>query len=741
MKGYTYPEARYSDVADDFFGTKVPDPYRWLEDASSRETSQWVGKQNELTDSVLKNDDLFDRIFKGLEGSWNFTKPFLRRRYGKRVFYFRSDGLSNQPVLYMREDGVVDDKGLAVEREVLNPNNFSEDGTRAVLVWKCSDDGTILTYSLSASGSDWQEIHIRAIDDDYINGIYDDVNELYPEILHHCRFPSISWNYNCSGFFYTRSPGPGEVPEIDRINYGKVFYHELGSCQDEDILVWEDNNDKTLNPSITTSADGNFLLISLGRTCDPKNRVWVKNIKNCYGGRLTESASDGNRVKSSRSGGSLTVSIQVVRTPKVEGFTKVVDTEDFGYLCYGSRGNTFYFANDTGAPNWRLLSLTLNDRCEGEFKEVIGESSLVFSSCAICEGGILVSYEDKACHRLFLHDFDGSLKEEISLPGPGSVPGFWGSSKAREASFCFTSYLSPLSIFELDTVSGKVEEVERSSSEFDGSPFETTQIFATSKDGTKVPMFVTCKKGLKLDGNNSVILYGYGGFGVSLNPGFSVVTSSWIENGGVYVVANLRGGGEFGRIWHEAGTKERKQNVFDDFIACGEHLIAKGYTCSDKLGIWGGSNGGLLTAACILQKPELFRAAISSVPVIDMLRFHRFTCGRYWVSDYGNGEESKEAFDYLMAYSPLHNVIKGQSYPAVLIATADTDDRVVPMHGKKFAAVMQAADDGTSPNPILLRVERKAGHGHGKPVSKCIESSAYMLTFFCKMLKLEPEIF
>jgi len=676
----SYPPARRGEVVDDYHGTKVPDPYRWLEDPEGDETVAWVRAQNELVDELVRRSPLFADMRSALEKRWNYTRFGVPRRYGGRLFYSRNDGLQNQPVIYVQADHGQE------PTVVLDPNTLSDDGTVAVTNWKCSKDGKLIVYGRSSSGSDWQQIHIREIQ----------TGREFDEVLHHCRWPSIAWNEDGSGFFYHRYPAPGTVPEEDLINFCTVWFHRLNTPQDDDVLVWEAPEDKTLTPHPISTHDGRWLLLHLGRTCDPKNRVYLRRLD-----------SDGP-------------------------FIKLVDDENAGYGFIGSRGDTLYFMNDTDAPRWRVVTCDLSDPAAPVWTEVIPQGEGVIDSVCLTTEGLVVSHEVHAHHECSLYDFDGRFERSIALPALGSVFDVWGRPDLSTVYFGFTSFLHPMTIYRYDTATDEMTTLYQPTVDFDPTPYETRQIFFTSKDGTQVPMFVTCRRDQPLDGSAPVLLYGYGGFAVSMTPGFGIPCTVWLERGGIYVVANIRGGNEYGRDWHEGGKRANKQNVFDDFIAAGEWLCANGYTRPERLAIWGGSNGGLLTAACMLQRPDLFGAVISSVPVIDMLRFHKFTCGRFWVSDYGNAEEDPEHFKFLFAYSPLHNVVDGVEYPPLLVMTADTDDRVVPSHGKKFVAELQhrAGGDG----PLLLHVETRAGHGMGKPTSKQIEERALMLTFLFQHL-------
>ena len=687
MPSFVYPPARRSDVVDSYHGREVADPYRWLEDPDSKETVEWVEAQNALTDGYVRESANFEPLRRVLEGRWNYQRFGVPRVYGDRLFYFKNSGLQNQSVLCSLGEGEDEPK------IVIDPNEFSDDGTIAIGSWSCSRDGKIVVYTKSASGSDWQEIHIRHVEE----------QTEFDEVLHHCRWTSIAWNADCTGFFYNRYPAEGEVAEEDRINFVKVCFHKLGTPQEEDELIWERPEDKTLTAHPETTSDGRYLVLSLLRSCDPVNRLYVKKVDD-----------DGP-------------------------FLKLVDNEEHGYHFWGSRGDTFYFLNDTDAPRWRVLSVDVNISSpdEAQWKEFIPQGKGVIDRIAVTSEGIVVCREIDAHHELTVYDFDGNEREKIALLTLGSAFGLWGRDDEDCIFFAFTSFLKPMAIYRYNLSKKELKVLFEPTVDFDSSPYETRQVFYESKDGTKVPMFITCRKDIVLDGSAPTLLYGYGGFAVSLTPGYSIPCTVWLDNGGVFAQANLRGGNEYGREWHDAGKLLNKQNVFDDFIAAAEYLIDQGYTKSENLAIWGGSNGGLLTAACMLQRPSLFGAVISAVPVIDMLRFHKFTCGRYWISDYGNAEENEEDFVNMMKYSPLHNVKKEEQYPPLIVMTADTDDRVVPSHGKKFIATLQHEAPGE--NPLLLHVETKAGHGHGKPTSKQIENRAYMLAFLFETFGMQAK--
>ncbi len=678
-----YPPARLGDVVDDYHGTKVADPYRWLEDPDSDETIAWVTAENELT-AAFVNTPARKIIKERLTARWNYPKYGLPFKEGDRYYFWKNDGLQNQSVLYMQ-------KTLNAEPvAVLDPNTFSEDGTVSVSTAAFSEDGTLLAYGRSESGSDWSPLRIRNIDS----------GKEYDEVLDYCKFSGVAWMPDNSGFYYDRYPDPATVAPEDRNNYNRVYWHTLGTPQSEDKLVYERPDNKELGFNAAITDDSLYLGLYVYHGTDHRNRVYYRRLD-----------SDGE-------------------------FIRLLDDADAGYYFIDNTGPVFYFQTDLDAPRGRIIAIDITKPERENWREIIPEQEDVLSFVSTVNNQLLVAYMHDAHHLLKLYNLDGSFVREIKLPTIGSIRGLSGKRNDTEMFISFTSFLYPTTAFRYDFKSGEMTLFRRSEIDFDPSGYETKQVFYTSKDGTRVPMFITHKKGLVLGGNNPTLLSGYGGFNISMTPYFSTSRTIWMENGGVFALACIRGGNEYGEAWHEAGMLGNKQNVFDDFIAAGEWLIKNRYTNSSRLAIWGGSNGGLLVAACMVQRPELFGAVICGVPVIDMLRYHKFTVGRFWVPEYGNAEADPEHFKFLYAYSPLHHIKQGVSHPATLITTADTDDRVVPAHGKKFAAALQAADSGE--NPILLRVETKAGHGGGKPTSKIIEELADEYAFLFKVFDMHP---
>jgi len=675
----TYPPARMDNVVDDYFGTKVPDPYRWLENADSPETQAWVDAENKLTHSYLNAIPAREKIKARLTELMNFSRYTTPTKEGGRYFFSKNDGLQNQSVLYMQ-------KTLTVEPGVvLDPNKLSPDGTIALTLESFSKDGKLLAYALSKSGSDWQEIRILNID----------TKKEFPETIKWCKFSNVAWKNDRTGFFYNRYPEPGSVPEEDQYSYNKVYFHKLGTSQAEDQLVYEDSEHKELSFTPFITEDGKYLVLYVEHGTDPKNRVYYREVESQ------------NR------------------------FIKLLDKADANYAFAGNLDTLFYFRTDLDAPRDKVIQINIKNPDPKNWKEIIPQATEVLSDARMIDDQLVIVSMQDAHDKLKLCDFDGTFKKEIELPDLGSVGGISGRRKDTEMFFDFTSFLYPSTIFRYDFTTGKVSIFHQSKINFDVATYESKQIFYDSKDGTRVPMFIVYKKGLKFDYRNPVLLTGYGGFNASMQPYFSVSRLVWLENGGVFALANLRGGNEYGETWHQAGMLNRKQNVFDDFISAGEWLIQNRYTSTDKLAIIGGSNGGLLVAACEVQRPELYGAVICQVPLTDMLRYQKFTVGRYWIPEYGDATRSLEEFNYIYAYSPLQNVKKGTVFPATLITTADTDDRVAPLHAKKFAAALQAANAGDS--PILLRVETKAGHGGGKPTSKVIDEQSDIYAFLFKI--------
>lgn len=666
-------------VVDDYHGTKIADPFRWLEDPERPDSQAFVDAQNAATFAYLDSLPARPAIKQRITELWNYAKQSAPTIVGEYYYFFHNDGLQNQAALYRR-------RSAEAEAElVLDPNRFSNDGTLALTNTSFSHDGRWLAYTCAQSGSDWQEIHIR----DLTTG-----QEL-AETIQWCKFTGMAWLPDDSGFFYTCFPEPGSVPPQDASNFSRVCLHRLGTAQSADQLVYERPDHKQLGFRASVSDDGRYLILHVTLGTNPENRLYYQEL-----------TSEGQ-------------------------FIRLLDDHDALYHYLGNDGKTFYLHTNWLAPRGRVVAVDLSQPEREHWRELIPQAEDVIDQISLVNDQFVVTYLHAGYNQLCLYGLDGGPLRDVALPTLGTVEA-GGHRHDRELFVSFTSYLYPTTIFRYDFASGELCRFWAPAVDFDPSAFETRQVFYPSRDGTQVPMFITSRRDLVLDGNNPALLYGYGGYNLAQKPVFSVSTLVWLEHGGVYAVAGLRGGNEFGEEWHRAGMLERKQNVFDDFIAAGEWLIAQGFTRSDRLGIQGRSNGGLLTAACMLQRPDLFGAVISWVPVIDMLRFHRFTAGRYWTGEYGNAEANPEHFRFLIKYSPLHNVKFGTVYPPVMILTADTDDRVVPMHSKKFAATLQAAAGGD--NPIYLRVESKAGHGPGKPTGKLIDEQADIFSFLFDQL-------
>jgi prolyl oligopeptidase len=668
------------EVVDDYHGTPVPDPYRWLEDAGAEETQAWVAAQNAVTEAFLSQVPEREQFRKRLEEIWNYDKITVPRRRGAWTFFTKLEGLQNQPVLY-RQQGL--DAEAGEPEIVLDPNTLSEDGTVALITYAPGEDGQRLAYSLSNSGSDWQEIHVLDLAR----------KEKFPEVLKWVKFSDIAWTPDGSGFYYSRYPEPGSVPGAPPSTHHRVYWHRLGTPQTEDKLVYARPDDPDLGFNPVVSEDGRYLILHAWRGTATQNRLYYRPL----------AAGD------------------------EADFIALVEEEDARFDFVGNEGDRFYISTDLDAPRGRIMAVDLDHPERDAWQEIVPEGEEVLDQVGLVDEHLVLVSMHHASHRIYLYDLAGAPAGEVELPALGTISALSGRQEDADFFFDFQSYLYPPAVFRYDLPSATLSPYHQPQVDFSPEGFETRQVFYRSADGTQIPMFLTHRTGLELDGNNPALLYGYGGFAVNILPTFAPSWVAWLEAGGVVAVANLRGGNEYGEAWHQAGMLERKQNVFDDFIAAAEWLIDEGFTSRERLGIMGGSNGGLLVAACMVQRPELFGTVICRVPVADMLRYHRFTAGRYWIPEYGNAEENPEHFRFIYAYSPLHNVKEDVAYPPTLIATADTDDRVVPMHARKLAATLQVANAGD--HPILLRIETKAGHGFGKPTDKIIAELADVLAF------------
>ena len=680
----SYPLSKMIDQKDLYHGTSIADPYRWLEDANSAETKLWVDAQNKVTQSYLGQIPERETIKQRLTKLWNYERYSVPYKEGGRYFYSRNDGLQNQAVLYTM-------KSLSDEpRMLLDPNKLAADGTVALSGVAVSPNGKYLAYGTAASGSDWNEWKVRDIDtgkdlDDHLKWV---------------KFSNTSWTPDGKGFFYSRYDAPEESAKLAGINYfQKMYYHVLGTPQSADVLVYDRPDEKEWGIGGQVSNDGKYLIITATKGTSPKVRIFYKDL----------SKPDSKVMP-------------------------LIDAFEAAYNFVDNVGPVFYFTTDRNAPRSRVVAIDTRKPAEANWKQVIAQNEQTLVGATMINNQLVTEYLADARSMVKVVQLNGKPVREIKLPGIGSVSGFGGKRDYRETFYSFTGFTNPTTIYRLDMKTGASTVFRQPKVDFDPSAYETRQQFYTSRDGTKVPMFIVSKKGLKLDGSNPTYLYGYGGFNVSMTPSFSAANLAWMEMGGVYVMANLRGGGEYGEAWHQAGTKLQKQNVFDDFIGAAEWLISNKVTSPAKLAIGGGSNGGLLVGAAITQRPDLFGAAIPMVGVLDMLRFHKFTIGWAWTSDYGSSENPEE-FKALVKYSPLHNLKAGSCYPATMITTADHDDRVVPAHSFKFAAAAQAAQAAGAP-PILIRIDVKAGHGAGKPTAKVIEEAADRWGFLSRALKM-----
>ena len=677
-----YPVTKKVDQVDEYFGTPVADPYRWLEDDNSEETAEWVIAENAVTDAYLSEIPFREKIIDRLTELWNYPRYRTPEKKGEYYYFRKNDGLQNQDVLYVM-------KGEDGEPEVLlDPNTLSEDGTVALSSWNLSKDGKYLGYLIARAGSDWQEIHIMDIDK----------RETLSDHIQWVKFSGISWKGN--GFFYSSYDPPAEGEELSDVNeYHKVYYHKLGSNQDDDILVYENPDFPRRNFYVGTTEDERFLLMHEIESTSG-NALWIKDL-----------------------------------SKKRSEFIKLAEGFENDYGVIGNIDEKLLIQTNEGAPKGMVYMVNTADLSAGRVT-IIPEKEEVLESAAILGGQLITTYMKDASTKAYINTLAGEQIAELKLPGIGSIGGSSGKADDSIVFYTFTSFTFPATVFKLDIRENKSEVFFKSALDFDASKYETKQLFYTSKDGTKIPMFIVHKKGIELNGNNPTVLYGYGGFNISITPSFRTSNLVLLENGGIYAVANIRGGGEYGEEWHDAGTLMQKQNVFDDFIAAGEFLIAEGYTSSDKLAILGGSNGGLLVGACMIQRPDLFSVALPHVGVLDMLRYHKFTIGWAWAADYGTSEDDSAMFNYLLGYSPLHNIESGVDYPATMVFTADHDDRVVPAHSFKFIATLQ--EKNTGPNPVLIRIESKAGHGAGTPVSKVIEQVADQWAFMFYNMDVTP---
>ena len=666
-----YPQTKKIDKVDSYFETKISDPYRWLEDDRSTETADWVKAQNQLTFGYLSAIPFRNAIKERMEKLWNYEKVSAPFKEGKYTYYYKNNGLQNQSVLYRKD-------AAGTEELFLDPNTFSKDATTSLDAVSFSKDGSLCAYSISEAGSDWRKVI-------FINA---ETKQSIGDKLIDVKFSGLSWKAN-EGVYYSSYDKPKGSELSAKTDQHKLYFHKLGTNQSEDVLVFGDK-EKRRYVGGSVSDDNHYLFISAANSTSG-NELYFQD--------LTKPNAP----------------IQLIHA----GFEYDVDVLD-------NQGTKLFIVTNYKAPNKRIVTVDVSNPTAENWKDCIAETDQVLSP-STGAGFIFANYMKDAVSLVKQFDYNGKLVREIELPGLGTASGFGGKNEDKIVYFSFTNYVTPSTTYQFSPADGTSSIYVQPKVDFVSANYISKQAFYTSKDGTKVPMIITYKKGTPLNGKNPTILYGYGGFNVSLTPSFSIANAVWLEMGGIYAVANLRGGGEYGKKWHNAGTKMQKQNVFDDFIAAAEYLIAQKYTSSDFLAIKGGSNGGLLVGATMNQRPDLMKVALPAVGVMDMLRYHTFTAGAGWAYDYGTAEDSKAMFDYIKAYSPVHNVKAGVKYPATLVTTGDHDDRVVPAHSFKFAAELQAKQAGS--NPVLIRIETNAGHGAGKPVSKTIEEAADLQAF------------
>ena len=663
-----YPETKKVNQTDDYFGVKIEDPYRWLENTDSPEVKSWVEEQNKVTFSYLEQIPYRNKIKQRLTEIWNYPKYSQPFKAGSNYFFFKNNGLQNQDVLYIQKD--LDSE----PEEFLDPNTFSDDGTIALTGTFDSPDGKYLAYSVSKSGSDWQEFYVMDTE----------TKKKLDDNIKWSKFSGASWFKD--GFFYGRYSVPENENEYTAKNeFQKVYYHKLGTNQSEDKLIYEDKSNPKRSHYVWTTEDETYLFLHIGETGKEGNCLYFKK----------------------------------ANEPE-QKWIPIVEDFEHRYWTVDNIGDMLLITTNKDAPKYKVVTVDLINP-EAPWKDLLPEKDIVLNGVHYIGNKLIATYMKDATERVYICDADGSFQHEVILPAPGSVWGFKGKRKDTKVFYTFTSFTYPSAIYLFDIENNTSTIFRQSAVKFNPEDYETKQVFYTSKDGTLVPMFIVYKKGLKLNGNNPTYLYGYGGFYNSLTPYFSVIRLILLESGGVFAMPNIRGGGEYGEQWHQAGMMENKQNVFDDFIAAAEYLIKEGYTSPDMLAVAGGSNGGLLVGAVVNQRPDLFKVSFPAVGVMDMLRYQKFTIGSAWVREYGSSD-IEEQFNFLIKYSPIHNIRKGLNYPATLVTTADHDDRVVPLHSYKYIATLQEKYKGS--NPVMIRVETKAGHGMGKPTDKIIEEWA-----------------
>ncbi len=682
QKSIEYPTTKKVDIIDNYFGTEIVDPYRWLENDTSTETEEWVKAENEVTFAYLAELPNREKIRQRLTELMDYPKYGVPTKEAGKYFFFKNDGLQNQSVLYMTKS--LDDEA----KVLLDPNTLSENGTIALSGVEISTDGNYLVYMVAESGSDWNEIFVKNIES----------GEILEDHIVWVKFSGLSW-YD-DGFFYSAYDQPKKGTEFSQSNeFQKVYYHKLGTPQADDKLIIEDTENPQRMFTAGISEDKRFLSISISESTSG-NALSVKDLSN-----------------------------------KDAQFIPFVESLDSDFNTIDNIGDDILILTNYKAPKYRLIGININEPAEENWTEIIPEKENVLESVRLASGKIVARYMVDAHSEIDIYQYDGTFDNAIVLPGIGSVDSFSGKKEDSKAFYSYTSFNTPGEIYQYDFEEKESSLYFRPEVKFNPDDFEVKQEFYPSTDGTKIPMFIVHKKNIELNGKTPTLLYGYGGFNISLTPSFSTLRMTFIENGGIFALANLRGGGEYGEEWHKAGTKLKKQNVFDDFISAAEYLIASKYTNSEHLAIMGGSNGGLLVGAVINQRPDLFKVALPAVGVMDMLRFHKFTIGWAWAGDYGTSEDNKEMFEYLYRYSPYHNIINGGKYPAVLVTTADHDDRVVPAHSFKYIARLQEYNKGSL--PVLIRIDTNAGHGSGKPTNKVIEEYTDSLLFLFHHLRMD----
>ncbi len=668
-----YPKAAKDGTVDEYFGEKVSDPYRWLENDTSAQTAAWVETENKVTNAYLQKIPFREKLLKRLTELSSYERIGAPFKQNGKWYFYRNDGLQNQYVIYVKDqlDGE--------PRVFLDPNKLSTDGTVALKSLDFSNNGRWAAYAISRSGSDWQEFFVI----DLATG------ELTDDHIEWAKFSDASWLGD--GFYYSAYDRPTEGKEFSNVNAGhKIYYHKIGTPQSDDVLFYQNPTEPKRFYDVEVNEDETLMYL-YESGAGAGNNLYVRDLRQ-----------------------------------KDALFIQMTNDMDYLYSPLYDDGDRLYFFTNFGAPKGRIMTADIHQPGVNDWQELVPEQKNVLSGASVIGRQLVLTYSQDASDHAFIYGLDGKLRHEVKLPMVGSVD-FTGKEKEPECFYSFTSFTQPGTVYRYDLTANTSTLYQQPQVKFRLQDYESRQLFFESKDGTRVPMFITYKKGMKLDGKNPVFLYGYGGFNISLGPAFSALRIPFLEKGGIYAQVNLRGGNEYGEEWHQAGTKLQKQNVFDDFISAAEYLIREGYTSKERLAIVGGSNGGLLVGACMTQRPDLFKVAIPQVGVMDMLRYHKFTIGWNWASDYGTSDDSKEMFEYLKGYSPLHNLKPGTAYPATLVTTADHDDRVVPAHSFKFAATLQECHKG--PNPVLIRIDTKAGHGGGKPLAKVLDEQADIYSF------------